>query len=52
MTFSIAIGILGMLVLCFSMQGGDFIMASVMCFSMQHEDIIEHTIVKSHFCTL
>jgi hypothetical protein len=43
-----------MIVLCFSMQGEDFlsiVMASVMClhFSVQGKDILEHTNAKCQF---
>ena len=46
-----------MIVLCFSIQGEEFLsvpMASVMSlhFSMHEEDILEHTNIKCNLCTL
>ena len=51
-TCGYSIGILEMIVLCFSMDGEDVLsipMASIMCiyFSMQEEGVLEHTMVLS-----
>lgn len=56
-TCGYSIGILEMIVLCFSMDGEDVLsipMASIMCiyFSMQEEGVLEHTMVLSGINTI